>query len=412
MVTKYDLFELIYKKEKPLSAKEIMEILQREKSEYKNIYRLLQILRKEGFLTKTEKGFQIKRSEKSQALYDLIYYCTKNNINYNLLLDKLVVDFMYRGLRKNKFQQKDIALNPKTFKKYIEILEKYGLLLIYSRNPYHVKILYNSLIHNLLVYFGFQTNPVKEIITNDIKDLEKELKLFQQLKKKNEKEYQRIFETYKIQFIHHSLTLEGNPITLPDTIKILKDEIIPRDLALEDVSEVLNYQKAVTTMLKDAVQKKELTKDSILYYHQLALFHRPHIAGKIRTVSVYIRGNTDFKVAPVSEIKKDIDKILEQYKQFIKKKSSLKEILVFASYFHNEFQYIHPFEDGNSRTTRLLMFHILQRSGIPILDIPLGLLDEYVRDTKGAKKREDEKLFQTLQKIILYNLKRINEQLK
>jgi hypothetical protein len=54
----------------------------------------------------------------------------------------------------------------------------------------------------------------------------------------------------------------------------------------------------------------------------------------------------------------------------------------------------------------------LQSLDIPILDIPLGLLDEYLNDTKGSKKREDLKLYRTLQKIILFNLNKINKGLK
>ena len=90
---------------------------------------------------------------------------------------------------------------------------------------------------------------------------------------------------------------------------------------------------------------------------------------------------------------------------------SLEEVLKFAVYFHNEFQHIHPFEDGNSRTTRLITFHLLQSLDIPILDIPFGLLDEYLSYTKASKNREDIKLYQSLQKIILFNLKKINKKM-
>ncbi len=81
----------------------------------------------------------------------------------------------------------------------------------------------------------------------------------------------------------------------------------------------------------------------------------------------------------------------------------------FAVYFHNEFQHIHPFEDGNSRTTRLITFHLLQSLDIPIFDIPLGLLDEYLNCTKGSKDREDARMYPNLQKVILFNLKKINK---
>ena len=105
-------------------------------------------------------------------------------------------------------------------------------------------------------------------------------------------------------------------------------------------------------------------------------------------------------------------KEFEKYNSFISRKNtSIEEILRFAVYFHNEFQHIHPFEDGNSRTTRLITFHFLQSFDIPIFDIPFGLLDEYLRYTKGSRSREDKNLYNALQKIILFNLKKINEKL-
>jgi len=107
-----------------------------------------------------------------------------------------------------------------------------------------------------------------------------------------------------------------------------------------------------------------------------------------------------------------IAELLQKYNEFnTKKKHSLREILDFAAYLHNEFQHIHPFFDGNSRTTRLITFHFLLMNDIPILDIPLGMLEEYVFSTKGAKKRDDKKLSQVLQQIIMFNLKAINEKL-
>ena len=139
--------------------------------------------------------------------------------------------------------------------------------------------------------------------------------------------------------------------------------------------------------------------------------HRTNIAGKLRTLPVHIRGNPDFKVAKVEEIRSLLEKLIKRYNQFIEEKHSLKNLLEFAAYFHNEFQHIHPFEDGNSRTTRLITFYLLRMRGIPVFDIPLGLLESYLFTTKGSKKREDEKLCQVLQLVILYNLKTINEKL-
>ena len=142
------------------------------------------------------------------------------------------------------------------------------------------------------------------------------------------------------------------------------------------------------------------------------MMHHAYLAGSIRTIPVHIKGNPNFKTSAPEKIREELEQLFDKYNAFIKRKNvPLEEILRFAVYFHNEFQHIHPFIDGNSRTTRLITFHLLQSVDIPILDIPLGLLDEYLSSTKGSKSREDIKLYQNLQKIILFNLKKINKRM-
>ena len=413
MVTKNDVFEIVYKNQVPIKPIEVARALNKENSEYKNIHRILNELVKENLLLKKNSEFQIKNSEKTELLYKLIYYCIHNGINYNNILEKNLVQFIYKALNKEEFQQKDIDINPKTFKKYVDILDKYGLILISSKKPLKARIFYNTLINNLLIYFNYKNKPERKYSINYLDEIEKELTLYKRLRKNNEAGYQKIVNEFEINFVQHSLSLEGNPITMPDTIKILKNEIIPKDLKSKDIEEVRNYQTAILKMLKDSQLKKLLTKESILEYHKLAMNHEPNIAGQIRENPVHIKGNSNFKVAKVSEIESKLKELLDKYNKFLdKKKNSIKEIIDFSSYFHNEFQFIHPFEDGNSRTTRLITFHLLHTKGIPMLDIPFGLLDEYLSYTKGSEKREDKKLFENLQKTILFNLKKINEKLE
>ena len=83
-------------------------------------------------------------------------------------------------------------------------------------------------------------------------------------------------------------------------------------------------------------------------------------------------------------------------------------IIKFAAYFHNEFQRIHPFIDGNSRISRLLMLHILRMHGLPVLELPIGYFDSYLNLTKRSKKRDDEEFRYLIEEIVLTNLKNLN----
>lgn len=412
MVTKYDVYEIIYS-QGPLKAIEIALKFGKSEKNYKNIYRILSELEKEGLIFRELEKFSVKKQGKHKALYEIINYCLSNNVNYNLLIDKNLINFVLKGLEKGEINQKISNLNPRTFSKYIDILNRYGLILLISKKPIKAGVFYNTLINNLLVYFDFKYIEIQKREPDYINEIKKELTLYTKLRRKNEVGFKKIVEEFQVSFVHHSLSLEGNPITLPDTIKILKDKIIPSDLKSEDVDEVKNYQTAILQMLKDSQQKIPLSIESILNYHKLAMAHKPEIAGKIREVGVFIKGNPNFKVSEAGNIRGELKELYGKYNIFVNEnKKEIKDILKFATYFHNEFQYIHPFIDGNSRITRLITFHLLNSKDIPILDIPFGLLDDYLNQTKGSKERDDINLLKSFERIILFNLKKINERLR
>ena len=409
MVTKYDIFEAIYKYQHPIKPIEVLKLLNKNEREYNNIIRLINELLKEGLIVKTPYGFQIKKTEKTKILYDIIYHCLSNDLNYNSLIDSDLMNFISLALKEREITSKDTNLSPKVLKRYIDILNENSLILIISKKPLRIKVFYNIFLNNLLVYFGYKHEVITEDNSDYLEEISRELSLFRRLRKGKEQRYKQITDDLEVYFIHHSLSLEGNPITLSQTRRILKDKIIPSNLRINDVDEIKNYQKAIFQMIKDSQEKRPLTIPTILGYHGLAMAHIPEIAGKIRKTEVYIKGNPYFKITKSDKLEIELNKLLKEYNDFLNKKSSLKDILAFAVYFHNEFQHIHPFIDGNSRTTRLITFHLLQSLDIPILDIPFGLLDEYLGNTKASKKREDTKLYRTLQKIILFNLKKINK---
>ena len=85
---------------------------------------------------------------------------------------------------------------------------------------------------------------------------------------------------------------------------------------------------------------------------------------------------------------------------------NIEEKIKFVTWIHTELQHIHPFGDGNSRTTRLLFNFFLMRFGFPLIDIYASL--EYLKYTKKEMKRDDNALYEFFLRLILHNLKKIN----
>ena len=131
MVTKYDIFEIIYKNRASLKPIEVVRKLNKDEREYHAIHRCLRELVNEKLLIKKKGGFQAEISKKSESLYNLIFYCIKNGINYNLILDKNFAQFISKALQKEEINSKNIKLNPRTAKKYVDILIRHFFLIFY-----------------------------------------------------------------------------------------------------------------------------------------------------------------------------------------------------------------------------------------------------------------------------------------
>jgi len=406
MVSKYDVFYIIASKGE-LKVTDIVGALNKPKEEYQNIFNNVLELEKDGYI-KRDNAIKIIHNEKSKKLFRLVSFCIKNRINYNLIFKKTMLEFIQKAAKKEFFTIKDTKVHPQTFKFYISILAKYGFLLIVSRNPLKCKLLRHHFLIDLMSFFGRKLQFYTQKQHTFINEIKKELRKY----KKNLKIHYTIIEDLEkkeeANFIYSSLNLEGNPLTLPETQKLILKDIVPEKHKLIHIQEVTNYKKAVDLMIANAKKKIKLDLQLILEYHKLAM-SQIHGAGEIRKQNVRIKHNPNFKTSDWHLIPIKLDKLLKDYDVFeAKKTKDTEEIITFASLFHNEFQRIHPFIDGNSRTSRLLMLHLLRMYGIPILDLPLGYFDLYMDLTKRSIKRDDNSFKYLIEEIILMNLKKIN----
>ena len=133
--------------------------------------------------------------------------------------------------------------------------------------------------------------------------------------------------------------------------------------------------------------------------------------GKIRDDHVRILGNPEFEVCDYRILKPRLEEFIYNFNKKFKECKTIKDKIILSSWVHNEFQHIHPFFDGNSRTTRILVNYCLINFGFPLINIYKASKDEYLDLTKLSKKRDDEKFIAFLNKIILDNLIKLNEKM-
>ncbi len=405
MVSKYDVFYVIAS-EGEIRPKDIAEAMNKPESEYTAIFNHVIKLEKEGYVRR-DRAVKVVPKSNSKKLFELISFCIKSRINYNLVLKKTMIKFILKAARKEFFTNDDVGVHPHTFSLYVNALSKYGLLFVMSRKPLKCKLLRHHFFKELAGFFGKKIEFYTEVKRSLTPEIEKELRKYRRNLRIEYAAVEDIEKKKEADYIYSSLNLEGNPLTLPETQKLILENILPEKRKLEHIQETTNYRKAVDLMMGNAKKKVKLDLGLILEYHKAAMSH-VFGAGKIRKHNVRIKFNPDFKTCDWNLVPLRLDDLLEKYKEFENEKRRVEDVIRFASFFHNEFQRIHPFTDGNSRISRLLMLHILRGHGIPVLDLPLGYFDLYLNLTKRSTKRDDESFNYLVEEIILMNLKGIN----
>lgn len=405
MVTEYDVFaELMKNKAKIADLTKIFN------KEYANIYTKISSLKESGLISEENGDYYINlNNKKTILLAKIIDYCIKHEINYNFFLNKTMSKILEIGLNKDVVSIENFKeFNRTTLKKYTDRLIKYNFITIKSKKPFIFSVLRNQMFIDIVHFFDGEIKERELLIEQGMFDkIEQELNKYKQKAKKQSKFYiQNIQEELKFDFIHATTYLEGNTLTLAETIKLLKHGIYP-EKKFEDILETKNMNQAVDYLFENL--QKPMNLKWILDLHRIIMQGLHEYAGKIRDGPVKILGNPDFEVCDYIILKPRLEEFISDFNERFRKAKTIKDIVIFGAWAHNEFQHIHPFFDGNSRTTRILMNYCLMNFGFPLINIYEASKDEYLNFTKLSLKRDDEKFLAFLTKIILDNLIKINE---
>lgn len=150
-----------------------------------------------------------------------------------------------------------------------------------------------------------------------------------------------------------STSIEGNPLPFTEVKKVLKS--MPTNVR-DSEKEVLNYNQALET-LNQLLQtsKVELSIKLVLDIHKRVTdgLLPKHESGKLRQNPVVVNdprtGNVIYLPPDANRVSDLIISLIE----FIKNNNQIIDPLILAGIFHKQMVIIHPFMDGNGRTTRL-----------------------------------------------------------
>lgn len=177
---------------------------------------------------------------------------------------------------------------------------------------------------------------------------------------------------------HASTAIEGNPLTL-EQVRALEEGRELSAVETRPKREILNYFAGLRYIVKHA-KKKTLRHEDIFKLHRLLAgkVMDQGEAGRYRTIQVRVGRHYPPAAADVSGL------MFELLEWWNKKAPELSPALS-SSILHYQFEWIHPFADGNGRTGRALVLWELYRRGFDSHHI--FSVDEYYWEDRPAYYR-------------------------
>lgn len=163
---------------------------------------------------------------------------------------------------------------------------------------------------------------------------------------------------------HASTSIEGNPISLTGVKKLLKQK--PNNIR-DTEKEVLNYNHALENLNNILeTEKFELSLKIILEIHQQITngLLPSYDSGHLRQRPVVVNNPLTNKIAYLPPDSQDVKDLMTDLIYFVNQSKDNINSLIISGIFHKQMVIIHPFMDGNGRTTRLATKLLLAKMGL------------------------------------------------
>jgi len=242
--------------------------------------------------------------------------------------------------------------------------------------------------------------------------LKAKLDALRPLKKEDEA---RIMQKFRLDWNYHSNHLEGNSLTYGETKALLLFGITAQGKPLKDHIEVTGHNEAISWVWDILKQNRPLTENFIRELHKLILKEPYEVdaltpdgkptkkkvkIGEYKTTPNHVKTKTGeiFRFATPEETPAKMHDLMVWYRDKIEEKE-VNPILL-AAEFHYKFIRIHPFDDGNGRTARILMNFILMQFGYP----PVVIKTEDKQNYIATLEQADAGIFEPFIDYITTNL--------
>lgn len=210
-----------------------------------------------------------------------------------------------------------------------------------------------------------------------------------------------------ISISHHSTKIEGSTLTELETQILLDDGLTPKGKPVNDTLMVTDHFKALHFVIDKAGAKVPVTTELIKEINSYVMKSTGGIYNTIlgeidASKGMFRKGNVTAGVSYFPNYDK-VEKLTDELVRFINAKMNdnltIDEKLNLSFDAHFNFVSIHPFYDGNGRTSRLLMNYIQAFYDIPLAIVNSEDKQEYIQALVDTREKEDIEIFRDFMKL-------------
>ena len=202
----------------------------------------------------------------------------------------------------------------------------------------------------------------------------------------------KIQDHFRIEMTYNSNAIEGNSLTLKETFLVINEGITVKGKPLKDHLEARDHYLTLN-YLYDLVENGKhhtMSEHLIRSMHQLIMQETDkEWAGVYRNANVIISG-ADYIPPDVLEVAHKMKQLID----WVKGNKSNLHIIELAALLHHKLVFIHPFFDGNGRTSRIIMNLLLMQYGFPLVIILKNDRKKYYNVLSQADKTNYKPLVQ------------------
>lgn len=188
-----------------------------------------------------------------------------------------------------------------------------------------------------------------------------------------------IAEDFKLRYTYDSNAIEGNTLTLHET-KVVLEGVTIGGKTLREHLEVINHAEAIEYIMDLVKNSVPISEYQIKSIHNLILKGIDSAnAGVYRSVDVRISGAKHIPPQPYL-IQSEMDRFMQWYEG----EAQGLHPVIRASRVHIDLVGVHPFIDGNGRTSRLVMNLELLKNNYPAINIKSDKKAQYYAALESA----------------------------